>query len=57
MKKESIWERIFSVVTSILVLVALGFWTLKGLEYLTEKTRETKLNADYTEVMLKTYKD
>lgn len=50
-------KKAFRFLASLFILFVIGAWTLKGLEYLTERTRETRLNADYTEEMLRTYRD
>ena len=55
--KESLYEKIISFICSFLFILALVLWTVKGLEYLTEKTRQVRLDADYTEQMLKMYRN
>lgn len=55
--KEPLYEKIISFICSFLFVLALILWTVKGLEYLTEKTRQVRLDADYTEEMLRTYRD
>lgn len=57
MKPDSIFEKIVALIYAVLFIVALGGWTIKGWQYLDAKTRDVSLNADYTEQMLKTYRD
>lgn len=57
MKPDSIFEKIVTFICAALFIVALVLWTVKGLAYLDAKTRDVSLNADYTEQMLKMYRD
>ena len=50
-------KKAFRFLAALFILFVVCAWTLKGLEYLTEKTRQVRLDADYTEVMLRTYRD
>lgn len=50
-------KKIFRFLAALFILFVISAWTLKGLEYLTEKTRQVRLDADYTEEMLRTYRD
>lgn len=57
MKSDSIFEKIVALICAVLFIVALVLWTIKGWQYLDAKTRDVSLNADYTEEMLKMYRD
>ena len=57
MKPDSIFEKIVALICAVLFIVALVLWTIKGLAYLDAKARDVSLNADYTEQMLKMYRD
>lgn len=57
MKPDSIFEKIVAFICAALFITALVLWTVKGLAYLDAKTRDVSLNADYTEEMLKMYRD
>lgn len=57
MKPDSIFEKIVALICAVLFMTALVLWTIKGFSYLNAKTRDVSLNADYTEVMLKMYRD
>lgn len=57
MKSDSIFEKIVALICVLLFFVALIGWTVKGWQYLDAKTRDVSLNADYTEQMLKMYRD
>lgn len=57
MKPDSIFEKIVALIYAVLFMVALCGWTVKGWQYLDAKTRDVSLNADYTEQMLKMYRD
>lgn len=57
MKPDSIFEKIVALICAVLFIVALIGWTVKGWQYLDAKTRDVSLNADYTEEMLKMYRD
>ena len=50
-------KKAFRFLAALFILFVVCAWTLKGLEYLTEKTRQVRLDADYTEVMLRAYRD
>lgn len=50
-------KKAFRFLVALFILFVICAWTLKGLEYLTEKTRQVRLDADYTEEMLRTYRD
>lgn len=57
MKPGSIFEKIVGLICAVLFITALVLWTVKGLAYLDAKTRDVSLNADYTEEILRTYRD
>ena len=57
MKPDSIFEKIVGLICAVLFITALIGWTVKGWQYLDAKTRDVSLNADYTEEMLRTYRD
>ncbi len=57
MKPDSIFEKIVALICAVMFITALVLWTIKGLAYLDAKTRDVSLNADYTEQMLKMYRD
>lgn len=57
MKPDSVFEKIVALICAVLFIVALCGWTVKGWKYLDAKTRDVSLNADYTEQMLRSYRD
>lgn len=57
MKTDSIFEKIVVLICVVLFFVALIGWIVKGWQYLDAKTRDVSLNVDYTEQMLKMYRD
>lgn len=57
MKSDSIFEKIIALICAVLFITALVLWTIKGFAYLDAKTRDVSLNADYTEEILRTYRN
>lgn len=57
MKPDSMFEKVIALICAVLFIVALIGWMVKGWQYLDAKTRDVSLNADYTEQMLKMYRD
>lgn len=57
MKSDSIFEKIVALICAALFITALVLWTIKGFAYLDAKTRDVSLNADYTEEILRTYRN
>ena len=56
-EKESKLKKAINFVLATAFVLFVGVYAIKGLEYLTEKTRQVRLDADYTEEMLRTYRD
>lgn len=56
-KTNSVFKNIVTLICTILFIVILCGWTIKGWKYLDAKTRDAALNADYTEQLLQNNKD